>query len=284
MAEMNAWGAAKTPESGQEVVDPMPPFPAMALSALLDRDDVPTATLPLPWHWLYALTATPAGGTGPDGHPARCGFLPNVDLPRRMWAASEVDLIDPIALNVPATRMSTVASFVRKAGRSGELVFVTVDHRWIQHGSERIRERQTIVYRGTDGSSPPPAASPETGDLSTLQRTVTPDAVMLFRYSALTYNSHRIHYDRPYAEGVEGYPGLVVQGPLIATLLMEAARPLTADRPATRFTFRAERPAFVDKPLLLHAREAGASVEMWSTDEDGVVGMRALLELAENGQ
>ena len=272
---LDAWVGTR-----QDAADPMPAFPAIALAALLDREPVAEA-LPLPWHWLYALPTPVAGATGPDGHPARGAFLPPVNLPRRMWAASEITVTRPLRTGVPAARTSTIAEIAAKSGRSGPLVFVTVDHGWHQAGTEAIRERQSIVYRG-EGSTPAPAA-PAAPDPGSLRRTLVPDPVMLFRYSALTYNAHRIHYDLPYATEVEGYRGLVVHGPLIATLLIDAAAPLVDGRQPTRFSFRAERPAFAGEPLLLHAREDGTGIALWSTDEEGRPGMRARLEFDGKG-
>jgi 3-methylfumaryl-CoA hydratase len=264
----------------QAVDDAMPPFPAHALAALVGRAEAVAGALPLPWHWLYALTAPAPGTTGEDGHPMRGGFLPPVALPRRMWAASEMAVTRPLHLGTPATRSSTVAAIEEKTGRSGTLVFVTVDHRWTQAGADCLTERQTIVYREPAAPGAPETAPPVAPDPETLRRTLVPDAVMLFRYSALTYNAHRIHYDLPYARGVEGYPGLVVHGPLIATLLVEAATDLVAGRSVRGFSFRAERPAFADTALHLHAREEARGLALWSTDAGGRVGMRARLDLA----
>jgi 3-methylfumaryl-CoA hydratase len=266
--------------SRQTVEDAMARFPAAALAALLGREAPPEDALPLPWHWLYAPTFPAPGATGPDGHPTRGGFLPPVALPRRMWAASEIQLARPLALGAPATRTSTAAGVEEKSGRTGALVFVTVEHEWTQAGATCLTERQTIVYREPAAPAPPEDVVPVAPDPATLQRTVVPDAVTLFRYSALTYNAHRIHYDAPYARAVEGYPALVVHGPLIATWLVEAALPLVGARGIRGFSFRAERPAFVDAPLHLHARPEDDGLALWSTDAGGRTGMRARLDCA----
>ena len=259
--------------------DPMPRFPATALGALLGRDAI-ADTLPLPWHWLYALRAPAPGATGHDGHPARGGFLPPIDLPRRMWASSEIALHHRLRLGTPARRRSTVTDIAAKTGRTGPLIFVTVTHDWMQDGALCLAERQTIVYREIAGSRADVVA-PATGpiDDALVRETVTPDPVMLFRYSALTYNAHRIHFDTPYATEVEGYPGLVVHGPLIATLLIDAARDLFEGRSIARFSFRAERPAFVGAPLHLCASAADDRITMWSLDAEGYVGVRATIDL-----
>ncbi|KZY57204.1 hypothetical protein A3736_00340 [Erythrobacter sp. HI0063] len=265
------------------VRDPVARFPAAALAALLGHDEGPADALPLPWHWLYALDVAAPGQTGADGHPARGGFLPPVELPRRMWAASEIEIVRPLRLGEAATRVSTIVDIVPKSGRSGPLVFVTVEHVWRQAGEDRLREKQTIVYRGEGDTAPARTidATPDKPlDRAHLRRELTPDPVMLFRYSALTYNAHRIHYDLPYARDEEGYRGLVVHGPLIATLLLDVGLPLAEGRAARHFAFRAQSPAFAGEPLLLHARAEDQAIAMWSTDAAGRVGMTARLDLS----
>ena len=264
--------------------DPLAAFPAQALAALLGHAAVAPPTLPLPWHWLYAIMPPDAGATGIDGHPARGGFLPPVALPRRMWAGSDIVLTRTLMLGKPARRTSTISAINHKHGRSGALVFVIVDHVWTQGRESCLTERQTIVYRdaAAPGSSDPetPPAAPSDIAPPTLRATLSPDPIMLFRYSALTYNSHRIHYDLPYAMAEEGYPGLVVHGPLLATLLLNAAVPLMDGRALARFSFRAERPAFAGMPVQLHANAQGDRIMLWSTDDQGRVGVRAQLDLS----
>ncbi|KQT35207.1 hypothetical protein ASG29_03585 [Sphingomonas sp. Leaf412] len=266
--------------SQQVCDDPLAPFPAQALGAVLGRREVGDM-LPLPWHWLYAIVPPAPGATGVDGHPARGGFLPPVPLPRRMWAGSDIAIARPLHLGTPARRTSTVADVRRKDGRSGPLVFVTVEHVWTQGDAICLTERQDIVYRDVAPlAGTPVAPPPEPIDPAPVRATSTPDAVMLFRYSALTHNAHRIHYDLPYATDAEGYPGLVVHGPLIATMLIDAATPLVDGRRPVRFSFRAQRPAFAGQPLRLCARADGPSLSLWSVNADGHVGVRATLELA----
>ena len=278
-SSLNAWiGTTQTCE------DPLSAFPARALAALLGHAAKTPSTLPLPWHWLYAITPPDAGTTGVDGHPARGGFLPPVTLPRRMWAGSDIVVSRPLTLGKPARRTSTIGEIDHKHGRSGTLVFVIIDHVWTQGAETCLTERQTIVYRDAAASGP---SSPETSPAApsdvappTLRATLSPDPIMLFRYSALTYNAHRIHYDLPYATAEEGYPGLVVHGPLLATLLLDAAAPLIGGRKVARFSFRAERPAFGGAPVQLHADARGDRISLWSADDQGRVGVRAQLDFA----
>lgn len=257
------------------------PFPARALAGLLDHAQAPEEgdALPLPWHWLYFLDAPSREGTGVDGHPRRGGFLPPVPLPRRMWAAGELTLHEPLRLGRMARRTSTVRSVDLKQGKAGALVFVTVAHELEQDGQPRLSELQHIVYREAPTAPaplPPGEAAPTDADW---RRDLVPDPVMLFRFSALTYNGHRIHYDRDYATREEFYPALVVHGPLLATLLLDlAARERPGALPA-HFGFRAQRPAFDTDPLRLNGRpNAGADgAALWTSDPQGFVGMSATL-------
>ena len=254
------------------------PFPARALAGLLDRAEAPGEgdALPLPWHWLYFLDAPSREGTGADGHPRRGGFLPPVPLPRRMWAAGEFTLHEPLRLGRAARKTSTVRSVEFKQGKAGALVFVTVAHELEQGGQPCINELQHIVYReAPTAPAPLPPGEPASTDAG-WSRTVFPDPVMLFRFSALTYNGHRIHYDRDYAMREEFYPALVVHGPLLATLLLDLlAREGHAAAPPVHFSFRAQRPAFDTQPLTLFGREEAEGVTLWTADATGMVGMTA---------
>ena len=238
-------------------------------------------------HWLHFHAREPYAERGPDGHAARGAFLPALpDLARRMWAGGEVEFHAPLRAGAPAQRRSTVLSVARKAGRSGPLAFVGVRHvvEPAGGGAPLLTETQTLVYRpaaraGAAEERPVPSEPVE----PTRTRTLTPDPVMLFRYSALTRNGHRIHYDHPYATEVEGYPGLLVHGPLIATLLLDHARAVRPGARVLRFAFRALRPLFADRPLSLHAGAAeGAEVPVWATAPDGGTAMRATAVLAED--
>ena len=253
------------------------PFPARALAGLLDRTEAPGEgdALPLPWHWLYFLDAPRREDTGVDGHPKRGGFLPPVPLPRRMWASGELTLHRPLRLGRRASKTSTVLSVDLKQGKAGALVFVTVAHELGQDGHACISELQHIVYRAAPSAPaplPPGEAAPTAGAWA---RELLPDAPLLFRYSALTFNGHRIHYDRDYATQVEFYPALVVHGPLLATLLLDLAQRERPGAAIRHFTFRALRPAFDNAPLHLHGLSTDHGAELWTSDAEGFIGMKA---------
>jgi 3-methylfumaryl-CoA hydratase len=267
IAHLKSWiGRTETTE------DIASPVPLAGLAALLDHATPPwpDGEVPPLGHWLYFLNRARQSDIDVDGHPRRGGFLPPIALPRRMWAGSRIEFVAPIAIGAKIARRSAVASVAAKSGASGEMVFVTVHHEIASAGGVAIREEQDIVFRdapkageATKSGDPAPAAE--------WHRTITPDITQLFRFSALTFNAHRIHYDRDYACDVEGYPGLVVQGPFTATLLMDLALRHGA-RPA-RFSFRARRPHFEGHPLTLCA----SANELWSVDEMGMMGMSARL-------
>ena len=265
----------------EQQTDLITPAPVAALAATLDRDEPPPRNgdpLPPLWHWLYFLPVHRQSQLGPDGHPKRGGFLPPVPLPRRMWAGSQLSFKRALTIGSAIQRVSRILEVKHKSGRSGELVFVTVLHRVLRDGELAVEERQRLVYRDAgagSGAAPLPAPAP-----AQFERTIVPDPVLLFRYSALTFNSHRIHYDRDYATAVEGYPGLVVQGPLTATLLLDLlARELPAAR-LTGFEFRALQPVFAGAALQLQGCRQGASVALWALDAQGALAMTASATLA----
>ncbi len=237
--------------------------------------------LPPLWHWtLFQDWVTP-DRLGSDGHPRRGGFLPPVhDLPRRMWAGGRVQFLAPLHAGDAVRRRSTILSVKEKQGGSGRLVFVTVAHAIEGPRGPAVAEEQDIVYRGAEGAAAKPADPAPPAPPGTRRGTVRPDPVLLFRYSALTGNGHRIHYDLEYARGVEGYPGLVVHGPLQATWLAG----LLADRPGNRdvasFSFRGLRPAFGDAPLRSEAWEEGGAWRLRTVDEGGRACMTAEATLA----
>ena len=260
--------------------------PVRALAATLGRADpppLPRTALPPLWHWLYFLPMHPAGELGEDGHARRGGFLPPVPLPRRMWAGGRLrwNLDNPLRVGDALRRDSRIASVGGKSGRSGELVFVTVVHELHNAQGLALTEEHDIVYRGAPqpgDPGPTPIAAPQD---AAWQRELTPDDVLLFRYSALTFNGHRIHYDRRYVTQTEGYPGLVVHGPLVATLLMDLLRRESPHSRVRAFQFKAVRPAFDGRPLRLAGRPSagGAAADLWAQDHEGWLTMQATAEI-----
>jgi len=248
--------------------------PVAALSATLDRDDpFPMQGDPLPplWHWLFFLDRHRASELGPDGHARRGGLLPPVPLPRRMWAGSRFEFHHPLRIGDPITRETRVVDITEKTGRSGPLVFVLVRHEISNAQGLAITEEHDIVYRGHSGSAAP---QPAPADAS-WERTIQADDVLLFRYSALTFNAHRIHYDRRYAAEVEGYPGLVVHGPLIATLLLDLLRRNAPEANVARFRFRAVSPLFDIAPFAVCGKREGSTVRLWARNAQGGLAMSA---------
>ena len=254
--------------------------PYAALSATLDwppeRPAVGTALPPL-WHWLYFLPLHRLSDVGPDGHTKRGGFLPPVPLPRRMWAGSQFEFVLPLRVGDAITRTSTIADVTEKSGRSGSLIFVKVRHDVQKNaGGIALTEFHDIVYRGAPAPgdpAPKPQAAPSA---STWERKVVPSDVLLFRYSALTFNSHRIHYDRRYVTEVEGYPGLVVHGPLIATLLLDLLRRELPDAVVAAYQFKAVRPLFdLNDFFVCGERRDEKTLRLWARDHEGWLAMDA---------
>ena len=241
------------------------------LLATLDRDG---DTVPPAIHWCLAPAIARELLLGPDGHPERGEFLPPVPLPRRMWAGGAIEFFDALRIGDQVTRRSRIADVQAKIGRSGTLCFVTVDHDYATARGPTLKERQDIVYREADSPTRRDAA-PESRPTPRWRRTMTADAVMLFRYSALTFNGHRIHYDRTYCREVEHYPGLVVHGPLQATLLIEHAVATRGEARPRRFTFRAMRPLFDGTAFSINAVEGGDGLSLWIADEAGRATMTA---------
>jgi len=270
----------------ETVGDMVTATPYAALSATLDRPaERPPAGTPLPplWHWLYFLPLYRQSEVGPDGHAKRGGFLPPVPLPRRMWAGSQFEFTAPLRVGDRIQRVSTIADVTEKSGRTGRLVFVKVRHEITpnEQSSPAIVEFHDIVYRDApkpDDVAPPPKRAPES---SPWHRHWVPDDVLLFRYSALTFNGHRIHYDRKYVTEVEGYPGLIVHGPLIATLLLDLLRWQRPDATVTRYQFRAVRPLFDIHAFDVCGEPAadGKSVRLWAKDHEGWLAMEASAQI-----
>jgi len=257
--------------------------PCAALSATLDRTDPEpkngTAVPPL-WHWLYFLPLSPMSEAGPDGHPKRGGFLPPVPLPRRMFAGGRFEFHQPLKIGDTISRTSRITAVTGKAGRSGTLVFVTVRHEIANSSGVAITEEHDIVYRENPRADTPAATPTPAPGGETFKREIAPDPVLLFRYSALTFNSHRIHYDRTYVTQVEGYPGLVVHGPLIATLLLDLVRRDLSQAQVRAFGFRAVGPLFDIHPFTVCGRQEGNRVALWARDREGSLAMEASADLA----
>lgn len=233
------------------------------------------AAAPAMIHLCLTQPAVPTAVLGPDGHPQRGGFLPPVPLPRRMWAGGAMRFHAPIRVGERVTRHSTIRDVTVKQGRTGTLCFVTVDHRIDSGGRLAVEERQDIVYRGLDAPGGP-QKSPPPAPLGAHRLVVTPSTPLLFRYSALTFNGHRIHYDAPYVQTQEGYPGLIVHGPMQATQLVQFAAHLRGTPPAT-FRFRSLSTLFDIADYTLNAAEDGDGdgLRLWTSYADGPLAMEA---------
>jgi 3-methylfumaryl-CoA hydratase len=266
----------------ETVSDVVTATPYAALSATLDRTaerPAEGAKLPALWHWLYFLPLHRQSEIGPDGHAKRGGFLPPVPLPRRMWAGSQFRFDAPLRVGDAVTRVSTIHDITEKSGRTGPLVFVKVRHEIRRDGAAEnaITEFHDIVYREAakaDDAPPPPQPAPAG---AAWHRRWVPDDVLLFRYSALTFNGHRIHYDRRYVTEVEGYPGLIVHGPLIATLLLDLLRHERPDAEVVAYRFKAVRPTFDINPFHVCGEPLadGKTFHLWAKDHEGWLTMDA---------
>ena len=264
------------------IEDSVTATPCAALAATLDwpaERPAPGTPLPPLWHWLYFLPLARQSEIGPDGHAKRGGFLPPVPLPRRMWAGSDFAFHEQIVVGDTLARTSTIVDVKEKSGRTGNLIFVRVRHEIRRNWSREVAltEHHNIVYRDAPKPgdvAPPPLAAPAE---YAWKRDINADDVLLFRYSALTFNGHRIHYDRKYVTEVEGYPGLIVHGPLIATLLMDLLRREQPKARVTGFEFKAVRPTFDINPFSVHGQPAndGKSVRLWGRDHEGWLTMDA---------
>jgi 3-methylfumaryl-CoA hydratase len=250
-----------------------------ALAATLDLDSAPEPGEPLPagWQWLFFNPRARRSLLGTDGHPQRGGFLPPIELPRRMWAGSRIRYLADLPVDSQATKRSKITKVENKVGKSGSLWFVTVEHEIGYDGTLCIHEEQDLVYREAPppgASAPPPPRRHE--DDGQWSQTIEPNTTLLFRYSALTFNGHRIHYDQAYARDEEGYPDLVVHGPLTATLLQQFAVAHGSGRRLARFTFRGVTPLFVNRPFHLEGREEDSeSLTLWARGPDGELAMSA---------
>lgn len=247
--------------------------PVHKLAATLDKlerfqeGDV----LPAGWQWLFFTPTVPMAETGIDGHAKRGGFLPPIELPRRMWAGGRFTCFYPLKIGQEVHKKSTVASISEKEGKSGKLVFVLVRHEFTNADGLALVEEQDIVYREAPSANQPPPARKAAPAEAQWSKQIFPNPVLLFRYSALTFNSHRIHYDLKYCLEEEGYPGLVVHGPLIATLLLE----LLPEGVMEQFSFKAVSPLFDTHPFLIEGRQDGEFVTLWALNHERHLAMEA---------
>ena len=250
------------------------PQQANRMAVTLDREPSFNAGdhLPAAWHWLYFHDIVPASQLGGDGHRALGVTMPPVPLPRRMWAGGELAFRAPLTLGTTATRVATIRRIAEKQGRTGPLYFVTVDHDIQVDGQSAVLEAQTIVYREMP-TEPTTVEGPAAPSDAEFQRTWELNNTALFRYSALTFNGHRIHYDADYARSVEGYPNLVIHGPLIATLLLDLAA--RNGRPLGTFRYTARSPLFLPDAFTVNGRPDGTSTKLWAASMDGRLAMEA---------
>ena len=230
----------------------------------------PGEAAPFTVHWCLAQPVFAMSMLSADGHPTRGGFLPPVPLPRRMWAGGELQFFDPLRVGDDTTRKSRISDVAVKTGSTGQLCFVSVEHEVTTLRGTAIRERQDIVYRGkesTQSATPAKAASPP--PLARHRETHMADPVLLFRYSALTFNGHRIHYDRDYVTKVEGYPGLIFHGPLQAAFIVERAAKLHGGTPPKKFSYRGVQPLFEGAEFSVNASDNGTGLELWTANSAG---------------
>lgn len=259
-----------------EVSDLLDPARAAAMQATLDLSGpAPAAGDPLPpfWHYVYFWDALRPAGLGRDGHPRTGDFIPNLGLPRRMWAGGTLNFHAPILLGTPATKITKITDVVEKQARSGRLAVVTLQHKIVQNGTLCLSEEQSLLYREEatpDVAKPVPPIAPQNETVKQSRRFSATD---LFRYSALTFNGHRIHYDRDYAIQVEGYAGLIVHGPILAQMLVNLGQGLLGD--LKTFSFRATSPLFDFEEATFCARPEGDGLSLWARGPDGRMCMSA---------
>jgi 3-methylfumaryl-CoA hydratase len=269
MSEWRDWiGRSKTVEAKMDADQ------ANHMAVTLNRDpSFQTGdALPPAWHWLYFHDLVKASDLGLEGHPRLGIVMPPVSLPRRMWASGSFVFHSPLRLGETARKTSTIRSIEPKEGRSGALCFVTVEHALSSGGTVNLVETQTIVYREmtSEAEVPKPPTAPSGAEYTREYRL---DSTALFRYSALTFNGHRIHYDVDYCREVEGYPNLVVHGPLIATLLLDLC--VQAGRHPRQFSYRAKSPLFLPHPFTVNGRSDGPSTRLWASNHEGGLAMEA---------
>ncbi|MFT7391842.1 MAG: 3-methylfumaryl-CoA hydratase [Paracoccaceae bacterium] len=266
------------PAAERLVADRIDPWHGSAFHATLDLPGAaPDVGDPLPslWHFLYFRETAPRSGLGGDGHPALGGFIPDFGLPRRMWAGGRIDFFAPLRIGDDAMRRTTIKEVALKDGRSGRLAFVTLLHEISGPGGLAIREEQDLVYREPhDPDAAPRGLTPIVDEPAVWMQEVTADPALLFRYSALTFNGHRIHYDLDHARATEGYDGLVVHGPLLAQLMAGLAEKC-AGRKLASFNFRAASPVFHDQPFEVCGAPGADGARLWVRGPEGRLAMRA---------
>ena len=248
---------------------------ALLLGSTIGQKHTIQNHMPLPalWHWVYFQELSHIDDLGRDGHASKGEFLPPIDLPRRMWAGGLLEYHRHPAIGERLTKVSTIADITPKEGKTGRLCFVTVRHEYFDHMDQLMfTEEHDIVYREDPKDKTSPVAEVSAPENSAISETVTPSPVLLFRYSALTFNSHRIHYDRDYCTDIEGYPGLIFHGPLTATLLAEFAARQNPDHQIKSFSFRATAPLFDTEPF--HIKTDGKNT-YWAETPTGGLAMKA---------
>lgn len=273
--ELGAWLGRRS-----TIQDEITAFPVKGLAATLDRDDVPNqpgSPVPQLWHWLYFLPAHRPRELRRDGHAHGGEFMPPIALPRRMWAGSKFiwNIDNPLRVGDKATRISRIDSITPKAGKSGELVFVKVIHEFHNDAGLSFTNEHLSAFRGAAQSGNATSVAIAAATNAAWHRVLVPDAVLLFRYSALTFNSHRIHYDWPYARDEEGYPAPLVHGPLVATLLLDLLHRSVPGAAVRTLEFKAVRPSFVGRPLHLRGGPEGDVIRLWAANDDGELTMKA---------
>lgn len=256
---------------------------ARALAATLDWTETPELgdELTKPGHWLHFLPSARQSDISRDGHPKKGGFLPPVPLPRRMWASGKVAFHQPLHIGDQIRKVSTVKKVAHKQGGSGHLVFVTVGHDIYCGDTLAISEDQNIVYREDPAANAPPPKPLSPPAAAEFSREIMPDPVLLFRFSALTFNSHRIHYDRDYAINEEGYAGLVVHGPLSATLLLDLVRSELPDSNIKHYDYRAVRPLIDGNVFKIQGCRSDEGLTLWAVDHQGAMTMQATVVLGD---
>jgi 3-methylfumaryl-CoA hydratase len=281
LAELQAWQGRS-----EMLTDEITAAPMRAMSATLDRDDAqpgPGTEVPPLWHWLYFLPRTRLTEIRPDGNtPLRSTLTPPIPMPRRMWAGGRFEWHRPLCVGDRVRRVSSVKSVTHKKGRSGELVFLVLKHEVHGEAGHLMTEEQDFVYRPAAAPGDVQAAPVRAEQGAPWSREMLPQATLLFRYSALIFNGHRIHYDRAYATEVEGYPGLLVHGPLLATLLADLLRRQAPEARLCRFEYKAVRPTFDLHPFRLHGRPDpnGGAFDLWAADHEGYLTVNARAYLA----